>query len=290
MKYAVRHQSRLSYQAPVRDARLNLRLRPVEWPGQRMLRQSLSVDPSPADVRRTSGPYLVNLDAMAYADPVKDLTVTGTFEIDVTPPDLPADIPSVEDIRRLALQSRDLSILSPVPYLFGSRIAVPDAAITAWAAHSISYSDSVVAAASHLAHAIHEAFAYDPGKTDSTTMPHEAFEERSGVCQDFAHVMIVGLRGHGIPAAYISGYLRTLPPPGRPRLVGADAMHAWVAVWAGEKAGWIGVDPTNDCLARESHIVVAMGRDYADVAPVDGVFIGAAPQRTSVAVDVTTID
>lgn len=289
MKYAVRHKSKLSYQAPVSDARLNLRLRPVAWPGQVLLSQSLSIDPPPAAIRRSSGPYLANVDAVSFACDVRDLTVESRFEIAIDPPPPSNQAPAIADVRAEALASRDLSVLSPVPYLFGSRIAALDSDIAEWAAPCLDQGQDVVRAALDLAHMIHEQFAYDPGKTTSATLPHEAFAARSGVCQDFAHVMIVALRGHGIPAAYISGYLRTLPPPGKPRLVGADAMHAWVAVWAGGRIGWVGIDPTNDCAVRDSHIVMALGRDYADVAPIDGVFIGNAPQRIAVAVDVEEI-
>jgi transglutaminase-like putative cysteine protease len=102
--------------------------------------------------------------------------------------------------------------------------------------------------------------------------------------------MIVAARAWGVPAAYASGYLRTLPPPGRPRLAGADAMHAWVMLWCGEALGWVGFDPTNDMLARGDHIFVAMGRDYADVAPLDGVFHGGAGQAMELAVDVVPVD
>ena len=98
------------------------------------------------------------------------------------------------------------------------------------------------------------------------------------------------LRGVGLPAAYISGYLRTVPPPGKPRLVGADATHAWVVIWCGPERGWIGFDPTNACLVGGDHIITAMGRDYADVAPIDGVFTGQEGQKIEVSVDVEPID
>jgi transglutaminase-like putative cysteine protease len=103
-------------------------------------------------------------------------------------------------------------------------------------------------------------------------------------------VIIIALRSLGIPTAYVSGYLRTLPPPGRARLIGADAMHAWVNVWCGRALGWIGFDPTNNCRAGTDHIPIGMGRDYADVAPLDGTFIGSAPQSMSTAVDVTLVE
>ncbi len=137
--------------------------------------------------------------------------------------------------------------------------------------------------------AIYTQFTYHPGITTSDTPPIEAFKNREGVCQDFAHIMIAALRAHGIPAAYVSGYLRTEPPPGAERLVGADAMHAWASIWCGPQMGWVGADPTNNCLVRNDHIVVAMGRDYADVAPIDGVFVGNTTQRMTVAVDVVPV-
>ena len=98
--------------------------------------------------------------------------------------------------------------------------------------------------------------------------------------------MIMALRAHSIPAAYVSGYILTRPPPGKEKLVGADAMHAWVDVWCGQALGWVGFDPTNNCLVSEDHIAIGMGRDYADISPIDGTFIGSAPQSMSSAVDV----
>jgi transglutaminase-like putative cysteine protease len=116
-----------------------------------------------------------------------------------------------------------------------------------------------------------------------------SFALRRGVCQDFAHIMISGLRGLGLPAAYVSGYLRTAQPGSAEHLVGADAMHAWVLVWCGPEAGWCGFDPTNAVVAGEDHIVLAIGRDYTDVAPIDGVVVASGGQRLGVAVSVTPV-
>ena len=124
-------------------------------------------------------------------------------------------------------------------------------------------------------HRIRTEFKYDPKATVISTPLKEVFEKRHGVCQDFAHVMIAGLRGLGLPAAYVSGYLRTIPPPGQPRLQGADATHAWVSVWCGAEIGWIGFDPTNDLLVGNDHIILAIGRDFSDVSPVDGIIVGS---------------
>ena len=116
-----------------------------------------------------------------------------------------------------------------------------------------------------------------------------SFALRRGVCQDFAHIMISGLRGIGLPAAYVSGYLRTVQPPGAARLQGADAMHAWVMLWCGAAAGWVGLDPTNDVVAGDQHVVLAIGRDYSDVAPMDGVVVASGRQRIDVSVHVAAV-
>jgi transglutaminase-like putative cysteine protease len=131
--------------------------------------------------------------------------------------------------------------------------------------------------------------AYEVGATTVTTTPPMSFALRRGVCQDFAHIMISGLRGVGLPAMYVSGYLRTTPRPDADRLQGADAMHAWVLVYCGRESGWIGLDPTNAILASDAHIVLALGRDYTDVAPMDGVIVGSGGQRIDVAVSVTPV-
>jgi transglutaminase-like putative cysteine protease len=133
-------------------------------------------------------------------------------------------------------------------------------------------------------------FRYDPKATVISTPLKEVFEKRHGVCQDFAHVMIAGLRGLGLPAAYVSGYLRTIPPPGRPRLQGADATHAWAAVWCGAELGWVQFDPTNDIMIENDHIVLAIARDFSDVSPVDGIIVGSRKQKLGVAVDVIPVE
>jgi transglutaminase-like putative cysteine protease len=130
---------------------------------------------------------------------------------------------------------------------------------------------------------------YELGITEVRTSAAEAIRHGRGVCQDFAHIMISGLRGLGLPAAYVSGYLRTVQAPNEDRLAGADAMHAWVLVWCGAEPGWCGLDPTNGIFAGDDHVVLAIGRDYADVAPIDGVIIASGGQRLEVSVSVTPV-
>ena len=149
--------------------------------------------------------------------------------------------------------------------------------------------DTARAAVLALGEALHAAMRFDADATEVDTPIGAAFAGRHGVCQDFAQIMVSGLRSLGIPAAYVSGYLRTLPPPGKPRLVGADAMHAWVRAWTGTRGGWIEYDPTNACLAGTDHIVVGFGRDYADAAPVTGMLRLDGAQSGSHAVDIEEI-
>jgi len=284
--YHVTHKSRLSYAAPVFDARMNLRLKPVDWPGQTMRSYRLEMDPVAASVREETGPYVVNTVAVNLAEAMTALTVTSSFTMQVEARPIPGQTATIAELRLQALLVRRIDAQAPAPYLYASRLAAFDPAISEWATPFLASDIPVLEGAQLLCRAINRQFSYVPGATSSSTSPADAFRAKEGVCQDFAQVMIVALRSFGIPAAYVSGYLRTIPPPGRERLVGADAMHAWVAVWCGEQWGWVGIDPTNDCLTGESHITVAMGRDYADVAPVDGVFVGQSVQRMKVEVDV----
>ncbi len=136
---------------------------------------------------------------------------------------------------------------------------------------------------------IYKTFKYDPNATDVDTSAAEAFELKAGVCQDFTHIMTSALRSLGIPAGYVSGYLRTIPPPGKERLEGADAMHAWVRVWAGRDAGWLEFDPTNNIPAGPDHIVVGYGRDYSDVAPIIGVLRSYGRHNNVQSVDVVPV-
>jgi transglutaminase-like putative cysteine protease len=133
---------------------------------------------------------------------------------------------------------------------------------------------------------IHRDFQYLPGATDVDTPLAEVWEQRAGVCQDFAHFAVSCLRGLGLASAYISGYLLTYPLPGETKRIGADASHAWFAVWAGAEHGWVQLDPTNDLVVGDEHIVVAIGRDYSDTPPVKGVCFGGGHHQLSVAVTV----
>lgn len=189
----------------------------------------------------------------------------------------------------MARDSRDLSPAGPPSYLFPSPLIPLDRQIADYCAPDLDPSRNALEAGIALAQRIQREFEFDPAATLVDTPPHEAFLKRRGVCQDFAQIMITGLRAAGLPAAYASGYIRTLPPPGQERLVGADATHAWVLLWCGPVRGWIGVDPTNGIWMASDHIITAVGRDYAEIAPVDGVVLGSGAQKMEVSVDVAPL-
>lgn len=293
MIYAVTHRNTIHYSGLVRLARFNVRLEPARARFQTVRDYRLSIDPLPWTRQDAHGAYVVSESRLTLRDPIARLRIDSSFTVEVTAPPIDyalAPSPSVADIRKRALTRPDLTPSSPASYIFASPIAAPSAEIAGWARQFIADDAPVIAAGRALMAAIHREFRYDSDATKTDTPPLDAFRQRHGVCQDFAHVMIVAARAHGIPAAYVSGYLRTLPPSGRPRLVGADAMHAWAALWCGEELGWIGFDPTNDTFALTDHIFVAMGRDYADVAPLDGSFRGGAGQSMTFSVDVAPLE
>jgi transglutaminase-like putative cysteine protease len=292
MKYHVRHVTEVRYDSIVNLARFNLRLKPADWAGQTLTAFKLKVCPEPRYMTDDRGPFVVNLSRMTLDKPTASLTVTSEFSVTVDPPPSPSpgEAPSLAELRKMALANRGLTASDPSTYLFASSIASMEPEIADWATSRAPLAGSVMDIADALMRSIHGEFTYDGKATKADTPPVVAFRARRGVCQDFAHIMIIALRQMGVPAAYVSGYLRTIPPPGKARLVGADATHAWVNVWCGDRLGWIGYDPTNAMLAGKDHIFTAMGRDFADVSPVDGVFIGRSGQHMKVSVEVTPVD
>jgi transglutaminase-like putative cysteine protease len=201
-------------------------------------------------------------------------------------PPAPALTPTWEKVAEDAAGSASLGPDSPALALYASRLVGLYDQVTDYARSSFSRDRPVYEAGLDLNRRINADFAYDKEITEVTTPTEVAFAKRGGVCQDFAHIMIAGLRGLGLPALYVSGYIRTIPPPGKPRLVGADASHAWVQLWCGREFGWLGLDPTNAIPVGDDHIVLAIGRDYADVAPVEGVIVSSGAQTLDVEVDV----
>jgi transglutaminase-like putative cysteine protease len=288
MRYAITHATRFRYTYPVRFARCNLRLKPIDWDGQRVEDHVLAIDPAASQEPGRSNGYPVNATRIVVEKPATDLLIESRAHVivDRVAPAAKADDMSVAEAGRLARETNDFSAFGPANYLFPSPLIAAFPEIAAWCAIELRPERGVVEAGLALAKAIQANFHYDGSATQLDTSPAEAFAKKHGVCQDFAQIMISGARSAGLATAYVSGYLRTIPPPGQERLIGADATHAWVLIWCGPDRGWIGFDPTNGVTMGPDHIVTAIGRDYADVAPIDGIFLGQEGQRIDVAVDV----
>jgi len=292
MIYDIHQTTTYEYAAPVPVAKHILRMTPVNRIGLKVLDSWIEITPTPAD-QCSAFDFFGNNIIHVDVDRSHESFVVNTLsrvEVDSPLPLLAELTPPFEDVRRMACLSTSLASDSPVHFLFPSYLLSLSDEIGAYAAQSFPPGQPILAGALDLMTRIRHDFAYEPGATDVTTPPETAFALRSGVCQDFAHVMIVGLRSLGLPAAYVSGYLRTVPPPGKKRLEGADATHAWVSVWCGPEHGWCGLDPTNAIRASDDHIVIAIGRDYADVAPSAGIIVSSGEQKLNVGVDVIPVD
>ena len=292
MIYDIRHVTTYSYETQVSFARCSLRLEPLSGDGQTLISHNVEIRPRPAErtTRRDFFGTLTQSILIETAHRTLRIDSRARVSVDRHPPARDAVSLSWESVRDVAVEAMSLGPTSPVGYVFASALVPVLRPVTAYAAASFPPGGGIIAGAADLMRRIRTEFKYDPKATVISTPLKEVFEKRHGVCQDFAHVMIAGLRGLGLPAAYVSGYLRTIPPPGQPRLQGADATHAWVSVWCGADIGWIGFDPTNNLLVENDHIILAIGRDFSDVSPVDGIIVGSRKQKLNVAVDVLLVE
>jgi transglutaminase-like putative cysteine protease len=286
MIYDVRQVTTYNYASPVAYAHHVLRLTPIDRGQQRVHAAALDVTPAPVSRREGQDFFGNRITWIGFDQPHDTLTVRVAARIAVPATATPPSTPAWEEVRAQAFASADLSSRGPAHYLFPSRQVSLDPEIRDYAATSFPPGRPMLEGAIDLMKRIKAEFVYEIGVTTASTTPPMSFALRRGVCQDFAHVMISGMRSLGLPAAYVSGYLRTAQPGDKVRLEGADAMHAWVQAWCGEAAGWVGLDPTNAILAGEDHVVLAIGRDYADVAPIDGVIFASGAQRLDVSVQV----
>ena len=291
MIYDVKQTTICSYATPVSHARHVLRLTPVSRDGERVQVAALQIMPEPVHRREGQDFFGNRLTWIEIDAPHSEVTVKLSARVAVDAPEdvPPQSTPPWEEVRDEAFATSDIGPWSPAHFLFPSRIVSLDPHIRDYVGQSFSPGRPILEAAIDVIRRIKADLVYEIGATTATTTPTMCFAQRRGVCQDFAHVMISGLRGIGLPAAYVSGYLRTVSLTDRPRLQGADAMHAWVMLWCGSEVGWIGLDPTNAVLASDAHVMLAIGRDYTDVAPMDGVILGSGGQKIGVSVNVIPV-
>jgi transglutaminase-like putative cysteine protease len=272
-------------------ARHLVRLMPADLPGeQRLVAGTLDVRPKPDEWVNLVDFFGNSCVEVAFDHPHTEIVFAVQSRVERKPPGESLDMSPT--LAALAAEVADWPGLEgAAPHHFvGPSVNVPiEEATTAYARKAAEGHDSVLAIVRAVGLALHRDMRFDPKATTVDTPMLEAFERRRGVCQDFTHIMIACLRGIGIPAGYVSGFLRTIPPKGEERLEGADAMHAWVRAWCGTEMGWVEFDPTNAILASDDHVVVARGRDYFDVAPVKGIMRTAGSQASTHAVDVIPI-
>jgi transglutaminase-like putative cysteine protease len=286
MIYDVTHVTRYTYASTVELTNGILRLMPRSGDGQLLERFSLTTEPpclAPTERLDAFGNMVTSL---RIEKPHRSLSISAQSRVQVNRASLPAWSPAWESVASEALTVASLSPDCPAVALYPSRrISLFDAA-TAYARQSFSHHRSIYEAAIDLTKRIHADFIYDTSATEVSTPADEAFRRRRGVCQDFSHIMIAAFRGLGLPALYVSGYIRTVSPPGKERLAGADASHAWVSLWCGKVLGWQDLDPTNAQAAQNDYIVVARGRDYSDASPIESMVLSSGRHQLDVEVDV----
>ncbi|MBO9099755.1 MULTISPECIES: transglutaminase family protein [unclassified Rhizobium] len=288
MQYDLSLKMGYTYQIPASNARHMLRLLPLSLPGrQRLVAGSLTISPVPEEQRLFTDFFLHPTTSLLVRKPHEKLEIRMKARVHVESLATTADFsPLLPDLADEIADCWSVDALSPHHFLSASPRLSESTEIADYARQWASSPLTVMQIARAMCSKIYEDFTYDGKATNVDTTPDQAFKLKRGVCQDFSHIMIIALRSLGIPAGYVSGFLRTIPPPGKTRLEGADAMHAWVRAWCGETVGWIELDPTNDIPASTDHIVVAYGRDYSDVAPVIGVLKSYGSQKIDQAVDV----
>ncbi|PRX07316.1 transglutaminase domain-containing protein [Martelella mediterranea] len=291
MLYDLSLKMEYHYDTPASYARHISRVMPLSIGGrQRLIAGHVKFDPGPDEERGFTDFFGHPAIATLVNPPHQRFAIMMKARVNVeTPRTMLGFATTLSELKREYGGVLDLDRDSPHHFLGPSPRIPPDRIIGAYGRDMVSPEDSVYAIAKAVCARIFEDFAYDGEATTVDSTPAEAFAMRRGVCQDFSHVMISALRMIGIPAGYVSGYLRTIPPPGKPRLEGADAMHAWVRVWCGRATGWVEFDPTNNMEAGADHIVVGYGRDYADVAPVLGVMKTYGEHQATQAVDVIPV-
>jgi transglutaminase-like putative cysteine protease len=289
--YRVTHTTRYRYGHPVSLCHAEGRVTPRALPRQRVLRSDLRIEPPPATFTEREDFFGNRVVSFTVEEPHDTLEVTCRSEIETSGGAAvdPAASPPWEEALACPAgeaaaewrEARQFALASPsVPVLDLLRD---------WASASFAPGRPLLEGVRDLVRRIHREYAYDPQFTTVTTPLEDVVRHRRGVCQDFAHLAIGCLRSLGLSARYVSGYLETLPPPGKPRLVGTDASHAWFSAYT-PGLGWTDFDPTNDQIPSGRHVTVAWGRDYGDVTPLKGVILGGGEHDVEVSVDVARVE
>jgi len=286
--YDIRHRTTFTYEDVVSVSHHVLHLSPRRHPRQRALETAMLIDPSPAVDSQGSDYFGNPVHYLTVQEPHDQLVVEARSRIDVQPLPASIDLGASErwvETRESLAAAADDTMLQAFQFVFDSPYSVADEDVRDYALQSFVGDRPVLEAAMDLTSRIYREFEYRGGVSDVSTPVRDVFDMRKGVCQDFAHLEIACLRSLGLAARYVSGYLRTRPPEGKEKLVGADASHAWLSVWCGSN-GWVDFDPTNNVIPNVEHITIGWGRDYGDVSPINGFIVGGGAHQVAVAVDV----
>ncbi|MEI6319899.1 MAG: transglutaminase family protein [Pseudomonadota bacterium] len=292
MNYRISHRTEYHYAEPVDSGYNEARLLPRAVPRQVATASALAIAPPPSDYRERLDYFGNRVASFSIDQPHQSLTVTATSEVTVEPRSGRLDLfegESWETSRGILMQSSDTESLMARDFVLDSPLVVAQSGLADYADGSFVRGRSLLESVHDLMERIHREFRYDPEFTTLSTPLTQVLEHRRGVCQDFAHLAIGCIRSRGLAARYVSGYIETVPPPGRQRLVGADASHAWFSVFV-PGAGWVDFDPTNNQVPETQHITIAWGRDYSDVTPLKGIIFGGGSMTMKVAVDVLNLD
>jgi transglutaminase-like putative cysteine protease len=288
VRYQITHRTTYSYESPVTVGHYIARLEPRALPFQECPWHEITIRPTPMQRAERADSFGNTCVYFEIEGSHQKLEVISRSLVEVaTAPNLdPAETPAWESVRDACRADVSNAATVAGELVFASPLIPVGSVFAEYARSSFPAQRPVLEGVCDLNRRIHEDFIFDPAATDFATPVELVLKKRRGVCQDFAQVMIACLRSLGLPARYVSGYLETLPPPGQPKLIGADASHAWLSVYCGESVGWMDADPTNNVLPSNRHVTVAWGRDFSDVSPLRGVTIGAGEQWLQVAVDV----
>lgn len=284
--YGLKHSTIYDYVDPVVVGTHFIHLLPRDCPGQTVKKAELHISPAP-DYRRDEIDHFGNhTTSISLTLPHKQFSVLLDAVVDVSypPPPAPALTPDWETIVRWSKTDPDV-----VEFSLPSKLSEPTENIAAYAAPSLSPGRTVMEVLLDLNTRIFTDMTYQAGVTNNLTTAEQALRTKTGVCQDYAHLMLACLRAFGLPGRYVSGYLRTLPPQGQPKRRGADQSHAWVSAWLGPAFGWVDFDPTNNLVVADEHVTLAWGRDFGDVSPLRGVILGGGRHTLSVSVDLEPI-
>lgn len=291
VQYQVRHETHYDYALPVSLSQQLLHLKPRPLPRQTLLDWQLLSDPAPSRQSEGLDAWGNPVSQLEYARAHQQLTLTSLMRVAITPRSAfeALDSPAWEQVlaayRPQPGAPLDFEALEPLRFRHASPYVPYHADFAAYAAACFPPGRPLLDAVHALMQQIHRDFEFDNRATAIETPLLEVLARRRGVCQDYAHLMIACLRALGFAARYLSGYLLTLPPPGKPRLIGADASHAWVAVHC-PRQGWVEFDPTNNVVPDTQHILLGWGRDFADVSPLRGVILGGGAHSPRVSVHV----